>query len=225
MGPSAEEIFSEIYNRNTWGGKESVSGKGSSLIQTGVIRAELPALLRGLGVRSMLDIPCGDFFWMKQVELGTIDYTGGDIVAALIQQDRKRHESAHVHFRKLNLIADKLPRADLVFCRDGLVHFSFEDVFSSLRNVCDSGAKYLLTTTFPARSHNDDIATGRWRTLNFELAPFSFPAPLKLLNEHCSEADGEFRDKSLGLWRVADVAKCLPKSSNGWTKRLLRWLS
>lgn len=36
------------------------------------------------GVRSVLDIPCGDFFWFKEIKLDLDSYIGGDIVAPLI---------------------------------------------------------------------------------------------------------------------------------------------
>ena len=49
--------------------------------------------------------------------------------------------------------------------------------------------------------------TGDWRPLDLERDPFGFPAPLELLNERCTEGGGIFADKSLGLWRTADLAR------------------
>ncbi len=54
----AEQVFNDIYRKNTWGGKESVSGTGSDKEQTEVLVNELPDLIRDLGIRTMLDIPC-----------------------------------------------------------------------------------------------------------------------------------------------------------------------
>lgn len=210
---SPEGIFADIYRGNKWGGTSSVSGPGSDLFQTGVVRNELPAVCRYFAVRAMLDIPCGDFHWMKDVDLKGVDYTGADIVADLIQAN-SRYEASNVHFRRLNLINDKLPKMDLVFCRDCLVHLSFRDAFVALHNICDSGSTYLLTTTFTTRLHNRDIATGQWRTLNLEVSPFQFPPPLKTINEECHEGDGAFSDKSLGLWRIADIEECLTRRFN-----------
>ena len=36
-------------------------------------------------------------------------------------------------------------------------------------------------------------------------APFNFPPPLRLVNENCTEGDGAYGDKCLGLWRLADL--------------------
>jgi hypothetical protein len=180
------------------------------LARTAAIRNQLPGVFRDFDIHTMLDIPCGDFNWMKSVDFESVDYTGADIVADLIQQN-KQYETSNIHFRKLNLIDEKLPKVDLVFCRDCLVHLPNKDVFSSLQNICDSGSTYLLTTTFTSRRHNPDIVAGNWRPLNLEAPPFSFPKPLGTINEGCDEGGGQWKDKSLGLWRAADVAECLNK--------------
>ncbi|MEO8451290.1 MAG: hypothetical protein ABI647_15960 [Gemmatimonadota bacterium] len=89
-----------------------------------------------------------------------------------------------------------------MLCRDCLVHLSFADVGRALANIRSARITYLLTTTFPEEALNVDIATGDWRPLNLEREPFSFPPPLALLPEGCTEGDGRFQDKSLGLWLV-----------------------
>lgn len=211
LGPQpAEDIFRDVFRKNKWGGTESLSGKGSDLLQTSEIRQQLPMVCRELDIRTMLDIPCGDFNWMKHVDLGTITYIGADIVSDLIAHN-SRNEMSNTRFCNLNLLKHKLPKVDLVFCRDCLVHFSFRDTFAALHNVCQSGSAYLLTTTFTGRRRNHDIPTGSWHPLNLQSPPFSFPPPLKLVNERCSESGGTYSDKSLGLWNVADIELCLQR--------------
>src|SRR4249920_2906174 len=63
------DVFRHIYNTNGWGGRESVSGEGSSIEQTVIIRKKLPTLLRSIQATTMLDAPCGDYFWMKELSL------------------------------------------------------------------------------------------------------------------------------------------------------------
>lgn len=106
----------------------------------------------------------------------------------------------------MDISKDGLPKADMILCRDCLVHFSFEDILSAIRNFKRSGSQYILTTTFSERLSNIDINTGGWRTLNLQLPPFNFPRPIKLINEKCDEAGGIYLDKSLGLWRLEDIA-------------------
>jgi len=90
-GLSTEQIFSRIFITNQWGSRISRSGQGSDDLQTRVVAAELPRLLKDLDARSLLDVPCGDFHWLQRVDLGDVDYTGGDIVPAIIDANRQRH--------------------------------------------------------------------------------------------------------------------------------------
>jgi hypothetical protein len=197
--------FTDKYSRNAWRGVESVSGTGSDLSQTLVIAAEIPTLLRELGVVSMLDVPCGDFNWMRTVDLTGIRYIGADIVKDLVRRNRT-FEKENIAFTHANLLTDELPKVDLILCRDCLVHFSHADIRRALNNMRRSGATYLLTTTFPDRTENADIPTGRWRVLNLERAPFNFPPPLRLIVEQCTEGNGKYSDKSLGVWRIDDLS-------------------
>lgn len=205
QGKTAPEIFAGIFKENIWKNEESVSGLGSSLEQTGEIIKLLPGVLTKYNIKSILDIPCGDFNWMRQINLDGIFYTGADIVKELIDTNNQKYAADNRRFLHLNLIEDEFEEHDLVFCRDCLVHLSFEDIFSSLKNIKNSSSKYFITTTFTEQKENKNIHTGGWRPLNFQKAPFNFPEPLYLLNEKCTEADGMFIDKSLGLWKVEDI--------------------
>src|SRR5437870_5114626 len=83
LGPH-EGRFARIYERNHWSGSESLSGPGSSMDETGAVRRALPDLVSRLGVRRMVDIPCGDFHWMKELDLDLDAYIGVDIVGSLV---------------------------------------------------------------------------------------------------------------------------------------------
>src|SRR5258708_2291880 len=87
LGKPTSQIFEEIYQKNDWDDDESVSGHGSRLDRTANIRAALPSLLQRYQCLSLLDIPCGDFNWMKTVALD-VDYVGADIVGDLIRCDQ-----------------------------------------------------------------------------------------------------------------------------------------
>jgi len=197
--------FTEIYKKNLFGGKESISGEGSSLAQTEVVRKELPLLLRTLKLKTMIDAPCGDIFWMKEVDLPVEKYIGIDIVEEIIEDNKERYVVPGRVFISKNIITDELPEADLILCRDCLVHLSFDHAIAAIKNFKNSGAKYLLTTTFTDRGGNEDLGKAVWRTLNLEKAPFDFPKPLKLINEGCTEGDGNFADKALALWALKDI--------------------
>lgn len=198
--------FERIYWDNHWGGSESRSGPGSSLAQTDVIRRALPARLQALGVRVLLDIPCGDMHWQRHMDLAWLErYLGADIVAALIERNRRRIRDARFAFLHLDVVGDRLPRADAVLCRDCLVHLPNRLVRRALTNIRRSGADWLITTTFPRHDNEGDIVVGDWRPLNLERPPFCLPPPLELINEACTDAGGCYADKSLGIWRIRDI--------------------
>jgi hypothetical protein len=209
-GMSREEAFSHIYFHNGWRGTESRSGGGSDLAQTRRIISELPVFMKEFGIRSLLDLPCGDFYWMKNVDLQGVNYIGGDVVSELISRN-KPFESPNVTFEVIDLLSSPLPKVDMIFCRDCLVHFSFRDVFTALDNIVRSGSGFLLTTTFPRHRRNYDIRTGAWRTLNLELAPFGLPKPVRVLEEGCTQSV-RYADKSLGLWRIADLGEVVERA-------------
>jgi hypothetical protein len=206
-GLGLRDRFARIFEINLWGSQASVSGTGSVLEQTRAIRAQLPALLQALDVRTLLDIPCGDFGWMREVRLDGTSYVGADIVSHLVVRNQRDFGNDQRRFAVLDLTVDPLPCVDLVLCRDCLVHLSHANVWRVLENLRASGATWLLTTTFPAHEAVGDIEDGDWRPLNLERDPFRLPSPLTLLNEGCSEHDGAFADKSLGLWRIADLPR------------------
>jgi len=103
-GKAADEVFGEIWSGNKWGGTDSVSGRGSDLTQTQVVRETLPVVFQQYGVKSMLDVPCGDFHWMRHVDLSGVDYVGGDIVAELVERNTAAYQTGNVRFVRLNLL-------------------------------------------------------------------------------------------------------------------------
>lgn len=200
-----KEWFTNIYHTNGFAGQESISGMGSSLIQTETIRKEIILLLEKLKIRRLLDAPCGDFFWMKEVELSIEQYIGLDIVQALIEKNQEKYSNEQRCFITGNLSSMELPQVDLILCRDCLVHFSFEYCFETIRNFKRSKSRYFLATTFTNRKINQELEKEIWRPLNLELAPFRFPLPLAVINENCTENGGQYNDKSLGLWLLDDI--------------------
>ena len=199
---SARDIFTAKYERDLWHGDESISGPGSSLDNTRVVRQKLPDMLQALGVRRLLDIPCGDYFWMNHMDLPIEQYIGADIVAPLIAENQSKYARSGREFRIIDLLRDPLPTVDLILCRDCLVHFSNSDVLSALHQMKASGSTYMLTTTYPEKRQNIDILTGQWRPVNLQNLPFNLPAPIQLLVEESTEQNGFCSDKSLGLWEL-----------------------
>ena len=196
--------FTEIYQNNAWSDPESVSGGGSNLQSTTTIREVLPGIFDEFNIRTILDIPCGDFFWQKEMDLSRFDYIGIDIVPQIIEANHK-YATPGIRFRTGDITSDDLPASDITMCRDCLVHFSFADIFAALANIKRSGTRFLLTTTFPHFKKNEDIVTGWWRHLNFQMPPFNFPDPERMIDEKKVTPEGKLIYKNLGLWRMTSL--------------------
>jgi hypothetical protein len=58
---------------------------------------------------------------------------------------------------------------------------------------------------------NAEIRTGGWRPLNLQAAPFGFPPPEWSIDERCEADEGRYRDKRLGVWRLAALPAVMPR--------------
>ena len=172
-----KDRFSKIYEDKSWATSESVSGVGSDFDYTQNLREWLPSVIERLGLKTIVDAPCGDFNWMKAV-LPKVDvkYIGLDIVKDLIEQNVERHDSETVDFGVADICSDDLPECDLLLVRDCLFHLSYRDIDRFLKNIRHLDYKYLLTTTHlvEAGFFNQDIITGDFRVIDLFAKPFCF---------------------------------------------------
>ncbi|HKR61836.1 MAG TPA: class I SAM-dependent methyltransferase [Pyrinomonadaceae bacterium] len=194
-----EKVFSDIYRKNSWADPESVSGRGSTLAHTEVIRRELPNLLESVGANSILDAACGDFNWMRHTDLRGVEYSGVDIVPELIARNRSMYAESERNFVVLDITGDELTKADVILCRDCFIHLSFEHARAAITNFKRSGSMFLLATTHTTVRENTDVVSGGWRSVNLQLPPYDFPEPLRVIVE-----DPEL-GKTLGMWQLADL--------------------
>lgn len=194
--------FQKIYRERHWGGtsSESASGLGSSLQATETIRAELPLLVQKLGIQKLLDIGCGDFNWMKHVDL-PVPYIGADIVPEVIEDNRRLYGKEGIEFMVLDGTKDPIPDdVDAILCREVLFHLSFEHALALLANVNSSNARYLIATQIDSQGDNQDTFTGGFRPLDLRRAPFGFPKPLAVIPD-----DRVSANRSLCVWQVLDI--------------------
>ena len=200
FGKSPSEVFSQIYHTNHWQNSETISGPGSTLSATQSFRNGLAQFLENSQITSILDIPCGDFHWMKEMDLKGIDYTGGDIVDELVEKNSRLYGGATISFQTLNLISDNLPSAQVILCRDGFVHLSNAQIAAAIENILESNIKFLICTHFSDIKENKDISTGDWRPINLCLPPFNFPLPQHIIDEDLPE--NPFGRKGGAIWET-----------------------
>lgn len=187
-------VFTRIYQQNLWGERDSVSGPGSVVEATAQITTQLPELWRSYGIKSLVDAPCGDCNWMSRIAPLLDHYTGIDIVETLIEANRAKYPA--LEFRCADLTRDRLPKADAIHCRDCFQHLPGYLIVSGLKNFESSGARWLLLTTNDDVTDYHDTVIGGFRPIDFQRAPFNFPAPIDAIAE-----DG--RGRKLALWDLS----------------------
>jgi hypothetical protein len=202
--PRAEDRFTMIYRTNLWAAKESRSGPAASLEGTRNLRRSLPSLFARLGVRTLLDAPCGDFYWMQHVVRDhPVTYIGGDIVRPMIDANNLRFGDATRRFVHLDVTRDEIPRTDLWLCRGLHSLLSFDDGLAVLRRFVESGTPYILLSSHknPQRLPNVDITSGDFREIDMFSAPFNLPPAILCLADRW--------DEDLHLWSREQIEQAL----------------
>jgi hypothetical protein len=175
-------VFESIITCKAWGSDESVSGYGSTVASTAILRRRLAEVFAHLQIRSLVDAPCGDMNWMRHLEYKFDKYIGIDLVPRVIEKLRQEPFSTTYHFQIGNIVTDVLPIGDALFCRDCLVHLPFSAIHEALRLWRIAEFKFIIMSTFPSRTSNSDCMVGDWRPLNMELPPFNWPKSLMILS-------------------------------------------
>ena len=201
----AETKFSNIYRLNLWFSRVSRSGDGSTLENTAVIRGVLLELLPRQ--TNFLDVPCGDFHWMREVRarLPGFDtkYVGMDVVPSIISANSRAFPT--VTFKQGDAGTTQ-EQYDLILMRDLLQHLCTAKQMRILNNLRASGSSLLLVNYEPDVQQNRTVHADPapdWFPFNLELPPFSL-RPLQTF-----ASDG--KDKHYGLFEL----KSLPPLHSG----------
>ena len=200
--PTLAERFSAIYQNRVWLNDRpsgSLSGLGSELVNTDRIRRALQPLLTELNTQTLLDVGCGDFLWMKEINLDC-QYIGIDIVEDVITANDRVYASETRIFQKLDATIDALPKADTVLCREVIFHLCFADIWRLLANIKRSQAVFLIATNDPSLRYNADIVSGDFRLLNLHRAPFYLPPPNTSIPD-----DRVSPGRTLSVWKTSEL--------------------
>ena len=199
-----KDRFNDIFNNNFWKNKESLSGPGSTLKATEHIRNKIPYIIKKYNIKTILDAPCGDMNWMKELINNFEYYIGVDIVENIISNHKNNFANHNnIEFKCLDIINDKLPNVDLIFSRDCIQHLSNQEVIKFINNIKVSNSKYLFIGTTLNIKNNDRIPSNlhNWQYLNLEESPFYFPKALEYIEDYGS--DDDFRkDTFMALYEI-----------------------
>lgn len=158
-----KEIFTEIYDKNVWGG----SGGGSSPENTVEYRKLLQKFLKDKNIKSVVDYGCGDWSFSHLIDWTGIKYVGYDLVDSVVDNNNLKYKTDNIRFTPFGpLLAMDL--GDLMIIKDVLQHLSNDDIISILTH--HRHFKYILITNTLGTTEND-ITPGDCRGLSANSYP------------------------------------------------------
>ena len=64
--------------------------------------------MKNYEIKSILDIPCGDFNWFQKINLNKLRYIGADIVKEIVKSNLKKYKTDNINFLELDVVNDDL---------------------------------------------------------------------------------------------------------------------
>jgi SAM-dependent methyltransferase len=189
---TTKEVFTKIYAENLWGERSTYdgsdfpyySGPGSKEETTSPYVDCVNKFIETKGVRSVVDIGCGDFRVGSRIAHSSINYIGIDIVESLVQASQIKFGAENIMFRCLDITVDELPDGDLCLVREVFQHLSN----AAISSVLSKARKYkwvIVTENLPGPigsfKPNRDKPNGRdgrcvWNSgIVLSAPPFKFP--------------------------------------------------
>ncbi len=196
---TAAETFSQIYAEKFWGGEHDDfnSGSGSTEAFAQQYGELISKFIAEHGVRSVVDIGCGDFRVASKIISDEIDYVGIDVVQALIERNQREFGAEKVRFCFMDASETEPPDADLCLIRQVLQHLSNAEISNVLQN-CRKYRYVIITEHYPApdrmRTPNIDIPHGPGMRVYHDSAVVldkpPFDVPNVLLLSEVEDPDG-----------------------------------
>ena len=186
---STEEVFTNIYKNNKWGGEKGDfnSGAGSTndeLVATYNSMVKEQAEFEGFTDKTFIDLGCGDFRVGSKITPLCSSYIGVDIVKPLIDRNQEAYGNETTQFIHLNIITDNLPDGDVCFVRQVFQHLSNDHISEVLKKL----NKYkwvIITEHYPNdndaiienldKAHGGDIRIHDNSGVYLDKKPFSLP--------------------------------------------------
>lgn len=189
---------------------ETECGAGSFVENTAEVRLFVEQVIREYGIKTMLDVPCGDWNWMRLVDLQDVKYTGHDLDDGFIAENRHRYPQHS--FETIDALNTEYSKYDLICCRDFMIHIPTSDGLKLIDLLRASGSKWLMATSYDYLAENLDLSDEQKsipysrdvrvsRMVNLTLPPYDFSHPVDFVREN--DSDG-CAGRIVGLWRLND---------------------
>ncbi len=145
------DVFRDIYARNEWGGARGAfySGTGSEESQATAYAEAVRKFVLDRGIKSIVDLGCGDYRVGRMLRSTGVHYSGVDIVPELIERNRALFADQDTAFLCRDLLDEELPDGELCLVRQVLQHLSNAEIAKAVGRL--SRYHYVLITEhYPA---------------------------------------------------------------------------
>ncbi len=192
---NVKKVFQRIYETKVWdnpsNNSESLSGDGSTLKNTILIRQTIVRILSEYNIKTILDIGCGDWNWMKEISAYLPDYTGIDAALNVINRNKKFQSGNIRFFNDISLsFLKKTPSKyyDLVLLRHVLEHSPTKYNVDLLKEVKRCARFALITSALHdnPETNNGEIFGG-YVPVNLLRTPYVgiLENPLQQIDDYC----------------------------------------
>lgn len=192
-------IFKSLHWRdyNKIKSDESVSGLGSDIKVTEKLVIELNNFIKDNQIKTLLDVACGDFIWMKNLvnKNQNLQYHGLEIVKDIVDSNNKKYSNSRVKFDCVDVINFKFQDYyDLILVRDFFIHIKNSDILNLIEKIKLSNCKYFAVNNFPKTMINKEVKNyGHHRPVNIEIEPFNLKNIYKVIDDH---------DRKLNIYKI-----------------------
>jgi hypothetical protein len=190
------DYFDEIYKYNIWGNKESFSGDGSTIEVNKYRSIFLSNFINNNNIQEVYDI-CGDCNWqytfVEKIIVKDFKYIGFDVSKIAIEKAKDKNKGNSLNFlnEPIDLCNYVLkcsnPSNSLIIIKEVIQHLPLELGIKMLKNIKQSGIKYIAITNhdchdFNTKSNTNINKCGEFYPNNMFLEPFNFTNPIEDVN-------------------------------------------
>ena len=136
--------------------EESLCGAGSWKAQAGDARDFIQGAINKYRFETILDLGCGDWNWMEEIDFKGAQYLGIDCDDQMIQDNSSKYGSDQIKFQVGDIFSIELPEADLVICRDVLFHVRQELSSSLIEKLKTRNRLFFISTSFNQQTTNHE---------------------------------------------------------------------
>ena len=169
---------------------------------------ELATIIQQYNIKNIVDCGCGSFNYLIPLvdflHKNINSYIGIDIVDHIID-DNKKYSNNKFNFIIDDICStDKIQNADLVICKEVLMHISTKLINDFFRNLKNRNVKYVLISSFRNEKSPPRVdgvsGLGVLFKINLFTNPYNFGGPLEVITESDKSDDAK-----LYMWRVSEL--------------------